>query len=88
MNNNQKTTSICMIAAALVLFYLMSRKEGWKSKKATRVRKTPCRTDAANQERTASRKSQGKGACYQGYKKIGRRYCSPNKSKYRHVCMK
>lgn len=78
-----------MIAAGLVLFYLMSRKEGWRSKKATRVRKTACLTQAANQARVLRLKAKGRGVCgKKNYNKIGRRYCSPDKSKYRHVCMK
>ena len=88
MNNNQKTTSICMIAAVLVLFYLMSRKEGWRSRKATRVFKTKCLTQAANRARFLRRKARGRGLCPGKYKKIGRRYCAPNKSKFSHVCMK
>ena len=78
-----------MIAATLVLFYLMSRKEGWKVRRATRVRKTPCLTQEENRARFLRLKAKGRGVCFKkNYKKIGRRYCNLNKSKYRHVCMK
>ena len=89
MNNNQKTTSICMIAAVLVLFYLMSRREGWVRKKASSVQKTRCLTQAENRARFLRLKAKGRGVCWsKGYEKIGRRYCAPNKSKFSHVCMK
>lgn len=78
-----------MIAAVLVLFYLMSRKEGWRRKKASSVQKTQCLTQAENRARFLRLKAKGRGVCWsKGYEKIGRRYCAPDKSKYRHVCMK